>query len=67
MLDLTYAEDSTADVDANIVMTSEGGLVEVQSTAEGVPFSRARLDDLLTLAELGLQDLFAAQRAALGR
>lgn len=67
VLDLTYAEDSTADVDANVVMTSEGAFVEVQATAEGAPFSRESLDSLLMLAELGLADLFAKQRAATGR
>ncbi len=50
LLDLDYAEDSTAEVDANVVMTGEGGLVEVQATAERTPLSRAHLDDLLALA-----------------
>jgi ribonuclease PH len=67
VLDLTYAEDSTADVDANVVMTSEGQFVEVQSTAEGAPFSRVSLDAMLLLAELGLGELFIAQRVAIGR
>ncbi|MCC6313459.1 MAG: ribonuclease PH [Thermomicrobiales bacterium] len=65
LLDLTYAEDSRADVDSNIVMTSRGEFVEVQATAEGTAFSRAGLDDLLLLAELGIDQLFAAQRTAL--
>lgn len=63
--DLIYAEDSTAEVDANIVMTSAGDLVEVQATAEGAAFSRETLNQLLDAASLGLQDLFALQRAAL--
>jgi ribonuclease PH len=67
VLDLNYAEDSTAEVDANVVMTSEGHFVEVQSTAEGAPFSREHLDTMLLLAELGLADLFKAQRIATGR
>jgi ribonuclease PH len=67
VLDLNYAEDSTAEVDANVVMTSEGHFVEVQSTAEGAPFSREHLDTMLLLAELGLADLFKAQRNATDR
>ncbi len=66
VLDLTYAEDAGADVDANVVMTSAGEFVEIQTTAEGAPFNREALDSLLLLAELGLTDLFAHQRAALG-
>ena len=54
LLDLDYAEDSTAEVDANVVMTGEGGLVEVQATAERTPLSRAHLDELLALAERGI-------------
>lgn len=65
VLDLTYAEDAGADVDANVVMTSAGEFVEIQTTAEGAPFGREALDSLLLLAELGLSDLFAYQRAAL--
>jgi ribonuclease PH len=65
VLDLTYAEDAGADVDANVVMTSAGEFVEIQTTAEGSPFGRDALDALLLLAELGLSDLFASQRAAL--
>src|SRR5919204_1335813 len=57
VLDLDYAEDSTAEVDANVVMTGEGGLVEVQATAERTPLSRARLDDLLALAARGIDQL----------
>jgi ribonuclease PH len=66
LLDLDYAEDSTAEVDANVVMTGEGGLVEVQATAERTPLSRAHLDDLLVLAEKGIEELQGLQAAALG-
>jgi ribonuclease PH len=64
MLDLDYKEDSTAEVDANVVMTGTGGLVEVQATAERTPLSRAHLDDLLALAALGIDALRAAQAEA---
>jgi ribonuclease PH len=64
LLDLDYAEDSRAEVDANVVMTGDGGLVEVQATAERTPLSRAHLDRLLALAETGLVTLRAAQSAA---
>ena len=63
LLDLDYSEDSHAEVDANIVMTDEGEFIEVQGTAEGKPFSRARLDELLDLAEKGIRELHALQRA----
>jgi len=65
LLDLNYAEDSHAEVDANVVMTDAGEFIEVQSTAEGKPFTRQRLDDLVALAERGVNELFALQRAAL--
>jgi ribonuclease PH len=65
LLDLDYAEDSSAEVDANVVMTGEGGLVEVQATAERTPLSRAHLDELLVLAEAGIAELRAAQEQAL--
>ena len=65
LLDLDYPEDSTAEVDANVVMTGEGGLVEVQATAERTPLSRAHLDELLALAQTGIEGLRAAQDAAL--
>jgi ribonuclease PH len=65
-VDLTYAEDSIAAVDLNVVMTDRGAFVEVQGTAEGEPFSRHRLDAMLRLAQQGLQKLFRAQREALG-
>jgi ribonuclease PH len=64
LLDLDYPEDSTAEVDANVVMTGEGGLVEVQATAERTPLSRTHLDDLLALAAGGIAELRAAQDAA---
>ena len=63
LLDLDYAEDSTAEVDANVVMTGDGGLVEVQATAERTPLSRAHLDELLALAQHGIEGLRAAQAA----
>ena len=65
--DLDYSEDSTAEVDANVVMTGDGGLVEVQATAEQTPLSRAHLDDLLGLAEVGIAQLRVAQEAAISR
>jgi ribonuclease PH len=66
LLDLDYSEDSTAEVDANVVMTGDGGLVEVQATAERTPLSRASLDELLALAALGIEQLRAAQLEAVG-
>jgi ribonuclease PH len=66
LLDLDYPEDSSAEVDANVVMTGEGALVEVQATAERTPLSRAHLDELLRLAEQGIGELRAAQAAAVG-
>ncbi len=65
MMDLCYDEDSQAAVDFNIVMTSKGEFVEVQGTAEGKPFSRQSIDDLLALAEKGIQQLFKIQQEAL--
>jgi ribonuclease PH len=67
LLDLDYSEDSTAEVDMNVVMTGDGRLVEVQATAEGVPFSRERLDEQLTLAERGIGLLGKAQGEAVER
>jgi ribonuclease PH len=64
LLDLDYSEDSTAEVDANVVMTGDGGLVEVQATAERTPLSRAHLDDLLALAATGIDALRALQEQA---
>jgi ribonuclease PH len=65
LLDLDYSEDSTAEVDANVVMTGDGGLVEVQATAERTPLSRAHLDDLLALAADGITALRSVQEAAI--
>ena len=64
VLDLNYIEDSGCDTDMNVVMTGEGAFVEIQGTAEGAPFSRAELSELLRLAEKGNLEIMAAQRAA---
>jgi len=64
LLDLDYPEDSAAEVDANVVMTGDGGLVEVQATAERTPLSRAHLDELLALAASGIESLRAFQDEA---
>jgi ribonuclease PH len=66
LLDLDYPEDSSAEVDANIVMTGDGGLVELQTTGERTPLSRAHLGDLLTLAEGGIEQLRSLQEDVLG-
>jgi ribonuclease PH len=65
LLDLDYPEDSTAEVDANVVMTGDGGLIEVQATAERTPLSRASLDELLALAQHGINELHTAQAEAI--
>jgi ribonuclease PH len=65
LLDLDYEEDSTAEVDVNVVMTGDGRLVEVQATAERVPFDRVRLDALLDLASAGIEELARAQQEAI--
>jgi len=65
LLDLDYPEDSQAEVDANVVMTGDGGLVEVQATAERTPLSRAHLDELLALAEKGITELRDIQQQAI--
>ena len=65
LLDLAYEEDAGAEVDANVVMNAEGGLIEVQATAERKAFPRARLAEMLDLAEGGLRQLFTAQGAML--
>ena len=65
LLDLEYVEDSACDTDMNVVMTGSGGFVEVQGTAEGVPFSREEMDRLISLADKGIRELIALQRAAL--
>jgi len=67
LLDLDYSEDSTAEVDANVVMTGDGGLIEVQATAERTPLSRAHLDELLAAAAAGIEQLQAAQQGAIAR
>ena len=65
VLDLDYAEDSSCDTDMNVVMTGQGGMIEVQGTAEGAAFSRKELDALLSLAEKGIQELVSLQKSAL--
>jgi ribonuclease PH len=65
LLDLEYTEDSACDTDMNVVMTGAGHFVEVQGTAEGAAFSRAEMDQLLTLAEQGITELMALQQQAL--
>jgi ribonuclease PH len=65
LLDLCYEEDSQAEVDMNVVMTEDSGLVETQATAERGAFSRAQLNEMIDLAEAGLKEIFAAQRAVL--
>jgi ribonuclease PH len=64
-LDLQYSEDSRAEVDMNVAMTDAGAFVEVQGTAESRPFDRTQLDEMLALAERGIESLFVRQRAAL--
>ena len=65
VLDLDYAEDSTADTDMNVVMTQQGGFVEIQGTAEAAPFTMAQQQDMLTLADQGIQNILRQQQAAL--
>ena len=65
LLDLDYSEDSRAEVDLNVVQAGDGRLLEIQGTAEGAPFSRSQLDELLDLTEPGLKSLMQAQRQAL--
>ncbi|MEN9628734.1 MAG: hypothetical protein RJA10_1961 [Pseudomonadota bacterium] len=67
LLDLEYVEDSACDTDMNVVMTAAGGFVEVQGTAEGVPFTRSEMDVLLALAGKGIGELVALQRQALAQ
>ena len=64
VLDLDYAEDSNCDTDMNVIMTGSGGIVEIQGTAEGTPFSRDELNALVNLADAGIRDLVAAQKQA---
>jgi len=66
LLDLAYDEDSTADVDMNVVMTGDGRFIEVQGTAEGAPFTRESHDTLLALAEAGIGELVSLQRELVG-
>ena len=66
MLDLAYEEDSRADVDMNIVKTGDGRFIEVQGTAEGAPFERQALDDLMALGDKGIRELVALQRTIVG-
>ena len=65
VLDLDYPEDSDCDTDMNVVMTGRGGIVEIQGTAEGEPFTRAQMSQLVDLAENGIGELIARQKAAL--
>ncbi len=65
LLDLDYSEDSRAEVDLNVVQAGDGRLLEIQGTAEGAPFSRSQLNELLDLAEPGLTSLMQAQRQAM--
>ncbi|MDP1526724.1 MAG: ribonuclease PH [Rhodocyclaceae bacterium] len=65
VLDLNYDEDSSCDTDMNVVVTGAGGMVEIQGTAEGAPFTRAELDALLVLAQKGIGEIIAAQKSAL--
>ena len=65
VLDLDYPEDSAAETDMNVIMTDQGGFIEVQGTAEGAPFARNELDGMLALAEKGIRELFELQQAAL--
>jgi ribonuclease PH len=66
VLDVDYPEDSAGEADMNVVMSSDGGFIEVQGTGEERPLTRTELDEMLRLAEKGCNELFAAQRAALG-
>jgi ribonuclease PH len=66
-LDLCYEEDSSADVDLNVVMTASGKFVEIQGTAEREPFSKAQLDQLLNLAKKGIDQVLIAQKKSLRR
>jgi ribonuclease PH len=65
VLDLDYPEDSSAETDMNVVMGEDGGFIEVQGTAEGMPFAREQLDGMLDLASAGISELVAAQKSAL--
>ncbi|NIA15868.1 MAG: ribonuclease PH, partial [Nitrospiraceae bacterium] len=67
LLDLCYEEDFRADVDMNLVMLADGGIVEIQGCAEGAAFPRARMDEMMDVATTGINDLLAIQNEALGR
>jgi ribonuclease PH len=66
VLDLDYDEDSQCDTDMNVVMTGAGGFVEVQGTAEGAPFTRDEMNELIALADSGIKALILKQKEALG-
>ena len=66
VLDLDYAEDSSAETDMNVVMDQSGRFIEIQGTAEGAPFSREEMETLLALAEKGINEIIAAQNAVIG-
>lgn len=66
LLDLNYSEDSSCDTDLNVVMTQKGEFIEIQGTAEEKPFTRAQVDEMLTIAEEGIKQLIAEQQAVLG-
>ncbi len=66
LLDLNYVEDSSAEMDMNVVMLGKGNFMEVQGTAEGAPFSKKEMDGLLKLAEKGIKELFVLQKKAVG-
>ena len=65
VVDLDYPEDSEAETDMNVIMTDQGGFIEIQGTAEGAPFDQSELDSMLTLAKQGIEQLFEIQKAAL--
>ena len=65
VVDLDYPEDSTAETDMNVIMTDQGGFIEIQGTAEGAPFVQEELDNMLVLAKQGIEQLFEIQKAAL--
>ncbi len=67
LLDLNYQEDSSADTDLNLVMTGDGGIIEIQGTAEGATFNKDELDRMLALGSEGIQSLIQAQKAAIGQ
>lgn len=66
LLDLDYSEDSTCDTDLNVVMTEQGGFIEIQGTAEDKPFTREQADKMLSVAQVGIEQLIQRQKQALG-